>query len=80
MALPQTILSPFSEENKHFEKEESRLVKVCILKYKCFLAVFFVIFTIAQLSLLALIKSDFAVIESLENYITKTNTSSAENV
>ena len=36
--LPETILT---EADRQFDQENSRIVKICLLKYKCFLIAFF---------------------------------------
>lgn len=70
--LPTTA---FEAENEHFEQESSRLVKICILKYKCFLVFLFSIFAISQIALLAIINSDVSVISSLKEILTDKNIS-----
>ena len=52
--LKITMLSDFTEVNEQNKTAESRVVKICLVKYKCVLVLLAAVFTVIQFSILFL--------------------------
>lgn len=57
----------FNKENDQFEKEQSRVVKICLIKYKCILGGLVLLFGVIQIVILAVLSKEDIKITSLFN-------------
>jgi hypothetical protein len=54
-----SIIQEITKVDDQISKEQSRVVKICMLKYKCFIVGTFIIFSLIQILLILVISGKF---------------------